>query len=453
MLAKALDLGLEGPIHFLQNAPSSSDVSVWQVLLPLITGGCTAVLSDPMDFAGLLHTTRENRLTIIEFVPSLLTHFVQWAGRQAEAERALPDLRYMMVMGDVVSVQLINSWLALYPHAAAINAYGPTEASDDIMENVIRAPLPTGQLAVPIGRPLANLSLYLLDKQRRPVPLGVPGELYVAGIGVGEGYFDDPAKTAAAFFDNPFDAARPRMYRTGDIAQYLPDGQVHFMGRIDHQVKIRGFRVELGEIEAALLAFPGTLEAVVVARPDALGDKRLVAYAVAREGATLPLGELRAHLVAAVPDYMVPAAIVVLPAMPLTPNGKLDRKALPAPDDSAVAQRDYEAPQGEVEHAVAAIWQELLGLARVGRHDHFFELGGHSLFAVQLVARLRQSLKVDLPLRTVFAQPVLAALATEVMALQVKQYAEADVQRLAAEIDQLSEDEIRQLLAQEGDAG
>jgi len=356
-------------------------------------------------------------------------------------------------MGDVVSVALINGWLALYPHAAAINAYGPTEASDDIMENVVGAPLPADQTAVPIGRPLANLSLYLLDARRRLVPTGVPGELYVAGIGVGEGYFDDPAKTAAAFFDSPFDPARPRMYRTGDIAQYLPDGQVHFLGRIDHQVKIRGFRVELGEIEAALLAQPAVLETVVVARPDALGDKRLVAYVVAREGAAPVASELRAHLVAALPDYMVPAAVVVLDAMPLTPNGKLDRGALPAPDDRAIASRPYAAPQGELEAALADIWQVLLGVARVGRDDHFFEIGGHSLFAVQLVARIRQVFKVDLPLREVFAQPTLAALAVQVMALQTAQYAAADVERLAREIDRLSEDEIRQLLAQEGEAG
>ncbi len=421
MLAKALDLGLEGPIHFLQNAPSSSDVSVWQMLLPLITGGRTAVLSDPMDFPGLMRTTRENRLTIIEFVPSLLTHFIQWAQRQPEAERALPDLRYMMVMGDVVSVQLINSWLAVYPDAAAINAYGPTEASDDIMENVIRSPLPSGQLAVPIGRPLANLSLYVLDKQRRPVPLGVPGELYVAGIGVGEGYLDDPAKTAAAFFDNPFDAARPRMYRTGDIAQYLPDGQVHFMGRVDHQVKIRGFRIELGEIEARLTQCAGVREVVVVARELEDGNKQLVAYltmhvdpATGRAG--IDRNRIRADLEARLPDYMVPAAFVRLDALPLTPNGKLDRKALPVPDDESYARSLYEAPQGPVEEAIAALWSQVLRIDRVGRQDDFFKLGGHSLLAASVMARLREQFGLELRLGDLFLNSRVQALAERIEA-------------------------------------
>jgi len=449
MYAKCKDLGFLDEVHFLQNAPSSSDVSVWQVLLPLITGGRSVILREPTDFAALLRLTQENKLSIIEFVPSLLTHFVEWASKLSQSERKLPHLHYMMVMGDVVSVALINSWLALYPDVPAINAYGPTEASDDILENVIRNPLPVTQVAVPIGKPLANLSIYILNKWLQPVPIGVPGELYVAGIGVGEGYFNNPEKTAQAFLDNPFDTQRPRMYKTGDIAKYANDGNVIFLGRIDHQIKIRGFRVELEEIQSVLASCEGVLESVVIAQADGLGDKRLVAYVVAHEGVELSLANLRAKVSATLAEYMVPSAFVLLPAMPLTPNGKLDRRALPEADQASIIARDYEAPNGEIEQAIAQIWQDLLRLDRIGRHDHFFELGGHSLFAIQVAARIKAILSVDIPLRELFVHPTLADFATHILSLKVQQFAESDVHALSAEIDSLSEEELRALLAQE----
>ena len=244
------------------------------------------------------------------------------------------------------------------------------------------------------------------------MPLGVAGEIYIGGAGVARGYLGRPGLTAERFMANPY--GQGRLYKTGDLGRWLPDGSVEYLGRNDFQVKIRGFRVELGEVEAQLAKCPGVREAVVVAREDAPGDKRLVAYLVAEAGQEPTAAELRAQLSAVLAEYMVPGAYVTLESFPLTPNGKLDRKALPAPDGSSAVSRAYEAPQGSTEALVAQIWQELLHLEQVGRHDHFFELGGHSLLAVQLISRLRQELAVEVPLRDLFSHPVLAGFAKTV---------------------------------------
>ncbi|WP_375680027.1 phosphopantetheine-binding protein [Rhizobium sp. T1470] len=270
--------------------------------------------------------------------------------------------------------------------------------------------------AVPLGRPIANTRIYLLDAHGQPVPFGAVGELYIGGAGVARGYLNRPELSAERFIASPF-VEGDRLYRSGDLGRYLPDGNLEFLGRNDDQVKIRGFRIEPGEIAARLCEHELVGDAVVVARADRTGDQRLVAYVVAKpahgsdEADCAQLAaSLRAHLGSLLPDYMVPSAFVRLDGLPLTPNGKLDRQALPAPDDDAYARTAYEAPQGEVETLLAGIWQELLGVERVGRHDHFFELGGHSLLAVQLMERLRR-LSLGVEVRTLFARPVLCDLA------------------------------------------
>ena len=269
--------------------------------------------------------------------------------------------------------------------------------------------------ACPIGRPIANTQIYILDRHGRPTPVGVSGEIYIGGAGVARGYLNRPELTAERFVPDPFsDQAGARLYRTGDVGRFLADGNIEFLGRNDHQVKIRGFRIELGEIETQLSAHPQVREAVVLAREDVPGDKRLVAYYTMRDAqAAVATEELRAHLQQQLPAYMVPAALVRLESLPLTPNGKLDRNALPAPEGDAYSHREFEAPQGEVEIALAGIWSELLQVERIGRQDNFFELGGHSLLVVQAVERMRQQ-GLHSDVRTLFDAPTLWQLAAQV---------------------------------------
>ncbi|HLD66449.1 MAG TPA: amino acid adenylation domain-containing protein, partial [Pseudomonas sp.] len=285
------------------------------------------------------------------------------------------------------------------------NMYGPTECTVDATLDLIRD---LGERPS-IGRPIANLQVHVLDPRGEPAPLGVVGELHIGGVGVARGYLNRPELSAERFIADPFsEDPQARLYKTGDLGRWLADGTLEYLGRNDFQVKIRGFRIELGEIESALCACPGIREAVVIARADGTTDPRLVAYFC---GEPLPAERLRAALLEHLPEYMVPSAYVHLEALPLNANGKLDRRALPAPGEDALASRGYEAPQGETENAIAEIWQALLGLERVGRHDGFLELGGHSLLTVQLQARLHQVLGVEIDLRTLFAQTSLASLA------------------------------------------
>jgi hypothetical protein len=278
---------------------------------------------------------------------------------------------------------------------------------------------------------MPNARVYLLDGAGEPVPVGVAGELCIGGAGVGRGYLGRPELTAERFVADPFcGEAGARMYRTGDRARWLADGTVEFLGRTDFQLKVRGFRIEPGEIEARLKEHPGVREAVVVAREDGVGGKRLVAYCVG-EG-TVEAESLRAHLGRSLPDYMVPAAYVVLDALPLTPTGKLDRAALPAPPDEAYARRGYEAPADEGEEALAEIWAEMLGVPRVGRWDNFFELGGHSLVAVRVISRVREVVGVEVPLGRLFTRPVLADFAQEIVDLQLAQVDPEEMERLLA---------------------
>jgi aryl carrier-like protein len=295
------------------------------------------------------------------------------------------------------------------PGLQIVNGYGPAETT---VFSTTYPEIKNRSRNTPIGRPLANTRIYILDSHGDPVPVGVTGELYIGGAGVARGYLNRPELTAARFLKDPFtDDPQGRMYRTGDLGRWLADGNIEFLGRNDFQVKIRGFRIELGEIEARLREHEGVQEAVVLAREDTPGDKRLVAYYTASEQNSVGAEALRTHLAAKLPEYMVPAAYVRLESLPLTANGKLDRKALPPPEGDAYVVRQYEAPQGPVEELLAGIWAEVLKLERVGRHDNFFELGGHSLMAVTLVERLaRAGLKADV--RALFAAPTLAELAT-----------------------------------------
>ena len=398
--------------RLLQFASIAFDMSVEEIF-PTLLSGATLVLrtdqclSSPAAFAEFCTA---HRLTALN-LPS--TFWAQLALAQPEPEFS-STLRLVTTGGDAMSLQAVAARFNRMGHRPQLfNAYGPTETTVNATMLLVEHALHVA----PIGRPIANTQAYVLDEHGQPVPLGAVGELYIGGAGVARGYLDRPQLTAERFLIDPFSAiADARMYRSGDLVRYLPDGNLEFLGRNDHQVKIRGFRIELGEIEARLAEHPGVREAVVVALGEA-HDKRLVAYLVAERGAadeSSLVSSWREHLAASLPDYMIPAAFVRLDAFPLTANGKLDRKALPDPGDQAFARRAYEPPRGEVEIALAALWQELLGIERIGRHDHFFELGGHSLIAMRLLGRVGQQFDSALPLVSLFNHPTVAGLAAVV---------------------------------------
>nr|QLY89262.1 pseudodesmin synthetase [Pseudomonas sp.] len=386
----------------LQRAPFSFDASVWELFWPL-TNGMRLVLARPdghRDPAYLARMIREQGISVIQFVPALLQQFLELD--EVGQCRSLTDV---FCGGGELTAAMARRFRQLLPRVRLHNVYGPTEATVDCTAWTLEPGAPVPDIQLPIGRPIGNTRLYVLDDQDQPVPLGVSGHLHIGGVGVARGYLGLPQLQAERFIDSPF-VAGDRLYRSGDLVRYRPDGCLEFLGRNDFQVKLRGLRVELGEIEARLATHSGLREVVVLMR-----EERLVAYFTLHDAEVPPdIAGLRGYLLAQVPEYMVPSAFVRLEALPLSPNGKLDRKALPAPGQDAVLSRGFEAPQGEVETALAQIWAEVLKIERVGRHDHFFELGGHSLLAVSLVARMRQA-GLNADARVLFSQPTLAELA------------------------------------------
>ncbi|HEX8474859.1 MAG TPA: amino acid adenylation domain-containing protein, partial [Pyrinomonadaceae bacterium] len=389
----------------LQKTPLSFDVSVWEVFWPLITGARLVVAraGGHQDAAYQREVIGKERITTLHFVPSMLQAFVS----EPEVE-GCRSLRQVMSSGEALSKELQERFFARLPNTALHNLYGPTEAAVDVTHWTCERE--TARLSVPIGRPIANTQLYILNDAWQPVPVGIAGELYIGGAGLARGYLHRPALTAEKFVPNPFaaDAGR-RLYRTGDKARYAEDGTIEFLGRLDHQVKLRGFRIELGEIETALLQHPSIRECVVVLREGANGDdKRIVAYTVAESGEAASHGSLRSFLKEKLPEYMLPSVFVALDALPLTPSGKIDRRALPVPARTHTTTDGSDAATttgNPLEEVVAGVWAEVLGVETVGAHDNFFELGGHSLLALQVISRLRTVLKVEMPVRELFEAP------------------------------------------------
>ncbi|WP_118987820.1 non-ribosomal peptide synthetase [Photorhabdus sp. CRCIA-P01] len=387
----------------LQFAAFVFDVSV-EEFFSVLCNGATLVIRDDSWLASVrefIALARRHRITII----SLPTLF--WSELAArDPGLPLPDcLRLVMIGGEAVKKNAVQDWFAQEGHRPRLlNGYGPTENTVTVTYKEILSP----EDARSIGRPVKNSCIYLLDREGNPVPLGGIGEMYIGGVGVARGYLNRPTLSAERFLSDPFSSeSDARMYRSGDLARFLPDGELEFLGRNDEQVKIRGFRVELGEIETRLVEHSAVQEAAVLALDDGQ-HKRLVAYVAAEEHERLA-ADLREYLSAILPDYMVPVAFVRLDTFPQTPSGKLDRRALPAPGEEDFARQIYEAPQGEAEIALAAIWRELLGIEQISRHDSFFALGGHSLLAVRMIERLRH-LGLTLTARDLFQSPVLSAL-------------------------------------------
>jgi amino acid adenylation domain-containing protein len=395
----------------LQKTPFSFDVSVWEFFWPLLAGA-RLVVARPgghQDPAYLIDVIAREHITITHFVPSMLRVFLE-----ADGLERCGTLREVICSGEALAPDLVKRFYSRLG-ANLHNLYGPTEAAVDV--TYWSCPRGSELSVVPIGRPLANTQCYILDAQMQPVPVGVPGELHLGGVQVGRGYYRRPELTAEKFIADPF-SSQPgaRLYKTGDLCRYLPDGCIEYLGRIDHQVKLRGFRIELGEVEACLAKHPSVKDVVVVVRNDPSNEQRLAAYIVGSDGSPADPEGLREYLRALLPEYMVPSVFVVLDKLPLSPSGKIDRKALPILSAGDVSNSaGYVPPRTEVEKIMAEIWAEVLGVKKVSVYDNFFELGGHSLLATRLIARLRSAFQIDLPLRSIFAAPTIAGISNNIL--------------------------------------
>jgi amino acid adenylation domain-containing protein len=386
-----------------QTTNVSFDVMLFELWGTLLNGARLVVIrkQDVLSPEGLAAKIKERRINVLFLTTSL---FNQAA---SDHPQAFAGLRYLLSGGEQAETQSATRALAFGKPQHLLNVYGPTETTIFAAWHEITS---TDDRIIPIGRPVSNTQLYVLDQDGEPAPVGVVGEIYIGGDGVTRGYFGRPALTAERFVPDPYGAAGRRMYRTGDLGRWRNDGNLEFVGRVDDQVKIRGFRIEPGEITALLRGHPMVEQAAVLAQEDHRGQKRLVGYVVPTTGENIDAGEIRKYLAERLPEYMVPVAIVNLDSLPLGPTGKLDRRALPLPSASAYAVQEYEAPVDEIEKTVAAIWADLLPVERVGRQDSFFALGGHSLLAMRAIGRIQQQLGIVITLGHLFAHPVLADL-------------------------------------------
>jgi amino acid adenylation domain-containing protein len=421
----------------IQKTPFSFDASVWEFFAPLLAGA-QLVLAEPgghLDISCLVKLIADKKITVLQMVPSLLKVFLE----EKELERC-SSLKRVFCGGELLPEELAERFRARLP-AELHNLYGPTEASIDSAFWTC-TPAPRGQ-GVPIGRPIANTQLYVLDPELNPVPIGVSGQIHIGGEGLARGYLNHADLTAESFIPHPFsDAPGARAYRSGDLGRYRSDGSIEFLGRVDHQVKIRGVRIEPGEIESVLRRHPAVRDSVVL-HDDSPDDNRLVAYVEAKQERVGLQKDLRAFLKQQLPEYMAPSAFVFLDGLPLTPNGKVDRRALPKPGPQRPElKQTYTAPRTSVEKRLAAIWTEVLKLERVGIHDNFFELGGHSLKATQVMSRVHGLFETDIPLRTLFEKPTVQELAA-VIVERGEPPAEREVSTILAELESLSDDEAQ----------
>lgn len=415
LLAKVQDLGLTDADTVAQTASLAFDISVWQCFAALLVGGRVHVVPDGVsqDPRRLLAAVDADGISVLEVVPSMLRAMNETLADAGARRPAFAVLRWLIATGEELAPSLCHQWLSMYPAIPLLNAYGPTECSDDVTHHVITSPPAAGLLRVPIGRPIANTRLYVLDQWLQPVPLGASGELCVGGIGVGRGYLHDPRRTAEVFVPDPYSPTPgSRLYRTGDRARFLPDGTIEFLGRLDHQIKIRGYRVEPGEIAAVLARHPTVRDCVVMARPDSRDQLRLVAYVIPVAGRHVVPAELRDFLRTALPEAMIPTAVVAIDAFPLTTNGKVDQRALPEPErERGDASARFVPPRSEAERRLAEIWEELFDVRPIGVTESFFDLGGHSLMAVRLMTRITRVFGQELPLATLLGEPTIEILA------------------------------------------
>jgi amino acid adenylation domain-containing protein len=478
-------LDLPDGASFAMVSTFAADLGNTVLFSSLCTGGCLHIISQDRaaDAEALSQYFQQHPVDCLKIVPSHLSALLS----SSQPEFILPRQR-LILGGEASNWGLIEKIQNLAPSCRILNHYGPTETTVGVLTYQVES----GNIAnvsktVPLGLPLANTQIYILDSHLQPVPIGVSGEIYIGGDNLARGYLNQPELTAEKFIFNPFierdelsvssselkdippksklrDAINRRLYnsklyKTGDLARYLPDGNIEFLGRIDHQVKIRGFRIELGEIEAVLKQHPAVEQAVVVVREDVPDDKHLVAYLVlshqqaSREESTQSnlISDLRSFVKAKLSEYMMPSAFVILKTLPLTANGKVDREKLPAPEQiRPELAGTFVAPRSSVEEVLAGIWTEAIGIEQVGIYDNFFELGGHSLLATQVISRLRDAFNVEFPLRQFFDSPTVADLAVAIAQKLAEQTDEEMMAQMLAELDEISEEEVREVLAKEG---
>jgi acyl-coenzyme A synthetase/AMP-(fatty) acid ligase/acyl carrier protein len=416
---------------------------IWGALLHgvRLVGFSKDVVLSPKDFANQL---RQQEISVLFLTTALFNQIAK------QVPSAFNSVRNLLFGGEAVDPRWVKEVLKNEPPQRLLHVYGPTESTTFASWYLV-PDVSQEATTIPIGRPLSNTQIYLLDAQLQPVPIGVPGELYIGGAGLARGYLNRPDLTAERFIPNPFSKAEgsDRLYKTGDLARYLPDGNIEFLGRIDHQVKIRGFRIELGEIETAIAQHPHVRENIVIAREDVPGNKQLVAYVVPDPENVPTLRELRGFLKDKLPDYMVPSAFVFLESLPLTPNGKVDRRVLPMPDRTLPElERNYVTPRTPLEEVLAGIWADVLEVEQVGVYDDFFELGGHSLLATQIVSQVQEILQVELPLRSFFETQTVADLAALILRDSTESAKVERTAELILSLTQLSEDEVDQMIAQ-----
>jgi amino acid adenylation domain-containing protein len=432
----------------LQMASFSFDVFSGDLVRALCSGAKLVIcprkwLIEPEKLYELM---LQEKVDCAEFVPAVLRNLIQYLER---TKQDLSFMRLLIVGSDSWHIKEYQQFQRFCSaQTRLINSYGASEATIDSSYFESTALSLSIDRLVPIGRPFANTQIYILDSHLQPVPIGVAGELHIGGAGLARSYLNQPKLTDQKFIPNPLsNEPGDRLYKTGDLGRYLPDGTIEFLGRLDNQVKIRGFRIEIGEIEAELSQHPAVKQTVIVDREDQPGNKRLVAYFVPNQEQVPSPDELRRFLKEKLPDFMLPSAFVHLDVFPLTPNGKVNRQALPAPDPFHMGgEVSFVPPRTLTEETLASIWADLLGLERVGIHDDFFDLGGHSLLATQVISRLREALSVELPLRYLFESSTIAELAELVVAQQIKQVESDTLEQILAEVDELSEDKVKQLL-------
>jgi len=417
-------LELPAGASFATVSTFAADLGNTVIFPALCTGGCLHIVSQDRasDPEALADYFQRHPIDCLKIVPSHLATLLA-----SSASSSILPRQCLVLGGEAASWDLIEKIQQSKPNCRILNHYGPTETTVGVLTYPVKSKRDSyNAKTVPIGRAIANTQVYLLDEQLQPVPIGVPGELYIGGAPLARGYLNRPELTAEKFITTDHlggqDAHSTRVYKTGDKARYLPDGNIEFLGRVDHQVKIRGFRIELGEIEAALSQHPEVLQTVVILREDYPGNQRLLAYLVPTGKQAPSIQKLRCFLNKKLPDYMMPSAFVMLKVLPITPNGKVDRRALPAPDQARPElEKSFVAPRTSTEEVLAVIWVEVLGLKQVGIHDNFFELGGHSLQAIQLVSKISVAINLDFSVKLLFSHPTIAELADVLGSLPQKQ--------------------------------